>query len=840
MSETHQVRLTDVSGDVDAVVRAVRDTTGLDEDGAGRIVETRGVVEQGVDRAAVAELCDRFESANADVAVEPTRITSATTPAFEPPTPPGQLASAAQTPGALAGRVVDARNPDRGVPGAGVVAFAADGEDALGSTVTNEDGAFVVESFGDAVTERYPDERPEVEFNAFLGDDELELSYVPFDWGAFEHGGTVTLRVHATGDGSALPTTDSGSVHAGDGSFGGDSVVTGTVRIGGEPCAGVTVRAFDADLRHERELGEARTDAEGRYEIRYGDGGDGPMRWRRDRGRLDDWLDTLETRTEARDVIETQIEDAVAAAERTALPEIRDWLVENVSVPDAVPGDERAEWSTERLLLDVETDACRQITRVAAAVESIQTLVFAVDRTGTAGGLGDLDLRNVDDAFEERWRWLGTYPKWKSALGVYLSPENVLLPTIRSQRSAAFDAVVEDLGSGGELPPRAAGDAIEQHASYVEDVCTMRPECGCLLPASGDVALAHDYDGDYVGYAFGSGADDHFYWRPFDPSRDAPERPAGLWHPLEPEDLDITSVVDVVGYGSTMYLFVRAKETDKENNEYAPGYLTYDVRGDDGWSEFTELELPDSSFSGVELELVYGEGTDHPPELVIEVPGWNEYFGHDYYFGQFDSEGNPPGSDDYDYLFFRRFVRPRDEPLRQVTRHGDHRLILLSEPPGSRGSAEERTAVVPPVTNTVPSWSAGRPPTSAWRTSSISGRNVHRCSPSAASSATSEGASSPGTVGTNSVPSASVGWPATVRSGTSHRWSPVAPSNANSPRPATYSVPSSTTGNPALPDQVSTPSSSETVVTCSPLSASMPTTALTNDCSPFSSVVAGT
>lgn len=46
-------------------------------------------------------------------------------------------------------------------------------------------------------------------------------------------------------------------------------VVTGTIQFGEETSDGVTVRAFDRDLREKRLLGEGITDAQGQYEIRY-------------------------------------------------------------------------------------------------------------------------------------------------------------------------------------------------------------------------------------------------------------------------------------------------------------------------------------------------------------------------------------------------------------------------------------------------------------------------------------------------------------------------------------------------------------------------------------------
>lgn len=447
---------------------------------------------------------------------------------------------------------------------------------------------------------------------------------------------------------------------------------------------------------------------------------DAPTRWRHSRSRRNEWLDTLESRIGTRDGVTEAVAEAVGAAEEAALPKFRDWLVETGSLPGRVASDERAEWLTERLLLDVETDACRETTRVGAAIESIQTLVFAIEQTGTNEGLREFDLTNVDDSFDERWRWLGTYPKWRSAMGVYFFPENLLLPTLREQQSAGFRDAADDLATGGDIAPASAGAVAERYADYFEDVCQMEPIGGCVVEVSdppAEIPLAGRYDDDHVGYAVGKPEwEDRYYWRPFDPAASEPEYPLGLWRPVDEipplRDEEVVGVIDTVGHGSTLYLFVSVAKKDRSDI----GYVTYDLGADAGWSEYSRIPLPgstvevggessDGSDDGgpdevsfllksdsyqFDVEFSYGQGLDQPPELVIGTSFViGDDFGHEFYIGSFDSDGNPPTRSSYEEVArpYRRYY-PDRIPLRKVTRHGDQRLLFISDSMRSGNASE--------------------------------------------------------------------------------------------------------------------------------------------------------
>lgn len=425
----------------------------------------------------------------------------------------------------------------------------------------------------------------------------------------------------------------------------------------------------------------------------------GPERWRRDLARLDDWQDTLESRIEARDAVAIQVEEAVEATEETILPRLRDWLVEAISLPDTTRGfDDRIEWLSERLLLDLETDACRETTRVGAAIESIQAMVFTLSQGRQTGGLDEIDLVNTDDNFDERWRWLGTYPKWKSAMGVYLYPEVVLLPAVREQRSEGFDRVLETMteGRNSQNPAATASTAADHQVEYFRDVCNVHLEAGCIVddevPPDSPQA---DALGSYMGYAFGratGGGEIVYYYRRFDPSNRHPERPAGLWQRIQPlDDESVSEFPGAVANGSIIYLFVVANKSRSDRAQDL-GYLTYDVDDDEGWSDVEWIDLPgeteeiggerhakaanDGTFR---ITIPHGGTSAQPVEFFVSLPdeAVDDYFSVSYdnprrlYRGQFRDD--PPERGNYEQ------VDDLDEQLvTAVVNHGSDHYVFTN------------------------------------------------------------------------------------------------------------------------------------------------------------------
>jgi hypothetical protein len=93
-----------------------------------------------------------------------------------------------------------------------------------------------------------------------------------------------------------------------------------------------------------------------------------------------DWQDTLQSRIDQQDAIQQGLDTAIGAVEQLTLPVLRDALIQASAASGTTP-EEKGEWITARLLIDARVDGCQMTTRVAQAIETLQTLIFDL-RTG--------------------------------------------------------------------------------------------------------------------------------------------------------------------------------------------------------------------------------------------------------------------------------------------------------------------------------------------------------------------------------------------------------------------------------------------------------------------------
>ena len=91
------------------------------------------------------------------------------------------------------------------------------------------------------------------------------------------------------------------------------------------------------------------------------------------------WLDLLQGRADQEQTIMQSLQTAVSATEEAALPPLRDALLATESA--VVPGRNVANWLTQRLLIDVRTSGSVLTTRTKQAIETLQSIIFAL-RTG--------------------------------------------------------------------------------------------------------------------------------------------------------------------------------------------------------------------------------------------------------------------------------------------------------------------------------------------------------------------------------------------------------------------------------------------------------------------------
>jgi len=173
------------------------------------------------------------------------------------------------------------------------------------------------------------------------------------------------------------------------------------------------------------------------------------------------WVDALEARIAQEAAIASGLESAVSSVEGLTLPLLRDALL----VAADVEGDalsSRAEWLTQRLLIDFRMSGLQLTTRVAQAIETLQELLFSL-RTGqleqdtllafaplesigaVANGTSRIDLfgRSQDDVLWHRV-WDGRWRSWRSlgplpGAGNSFRPSN---PAVVAHGDGRLDLVV--------------------------------------------------------------------------------------------------------------------------------------------------------------------------------------------------------------------------------------------------------------------------------------------------------------------------------------------------------------------------------------------------------------
>ncbi len=171
-----------------------------------------------------------------------------------------------------------------------------------------------------------------------------------------------------------------------------------------------------------------------------------------------------------------QAEAAVGRVKDYALPDIRANLISYALYPLIGTNPRNPAITTARQLgnylhIDLEVEPCAHTTRLASAIEALQSWVEAF-RTGREDPGYYLMFYSPADQFELVWDWLRSYGTWQAAQSVLLYPENFLLPSVRQERSEAFKSLLDELAGTG------TDRALIQDAV---DACRVRIACRYLL-----------------------------------------------------------------------------------------------------------------------------------------------------------------------------------------------------------------------------------------------------------------------------------------------------------------------------------------------------------------------
>ncbi|GEO13531.1 neuraminidase-like domain-containing protein [Microvirga aerophila] len=353
-----------------------------------------------------------------------------------------------------------------------------------------------------------------------------------------------------------------------------------------------------------------------------------------------EWQETLRSRLGSEQSVSEALTSAVRAVEGSTLLALRAALIAASDAVGASP-EERAEWITQRLLIDARAGVCQSSTRVGQMIETVQTLIFGL-RTGQFKPLEQLPLKLVSDEFDEEWKWLGSYATWRAAMFVFLYPENILAPVLLRPQTPAFAQLIQGTRAT-RLSPDQACHLARSYTDYFADVCSLEIEATCQAEAqmyAGEGCDRTPSAKQSMLFMFGCARGGKVYWSSFD-AHSSPARAQTPWQ--EVPGLSNIRVVRIVGahayyrrapaeaYGGTfgiamptgfasvlfshIYLFCITSEAGRHALRFAK--LRLDDFG--AWEgDAAELPMPPGGFSSLsEIHVVQTQNVFQPPELVF-------------------------------------------------------------------------------------------------------------------------------------------------------------------------------------------------------------------------------
>lgn len=191
------------------------------------------------------------------------------------------------------------------------------------------------------------------------------------------------------------------------------------------------------------------------------------------------WADLLEARINQEQTIIQALQQAVSTTEEITLPLLRDAYILRSSVPGNGL-EAKADRLAKLLLTDTKAGGCQMTTRVSEAINTLQLLLWGVRTGQLKDTFSNLNFDDETEAnFDRIWQWIGSYATWKSAMQVFLFPENIVLPTLKPLRSHGFSSLIENLLP--QLTPEQACQAGHTYSAYFQDICSLEVQATCQV-----------------------------------------------------------------------------------------------------------------------------------------------------------------------------------------------------------------------------------------------------------------------------------------------------------------------------------------------------------------------
>lgn len=329
-----------------------------------------------------------------------------------------------------------------------------------------------------------------------------------------------------------------------------------------------------------------------------------PNPWRAPHQEIKTWEDTVESRVDQEQGSKGVWETVLEQTEDKTMPVMRDALIMALQ-NNCESKDETAERLAKMLFVETKDNCCVKHTRISFAIETLQGFIFAL-QSGVYDTYIDGFSLNAPD-FDIEWEWLGSYATWRSAVFVFIYPENLLYPTLKRLQSPAFITLSETIQNASRFSPEDACIAAKNYQSYFEDIsqlemlCTTNTTASVFIRNNGDCCHdVQDTENRFMSFYFGrSAVSKKYYWsaKPFD--ENTPNSP-GFW-----EELSLGSDKKFIGAYvlATKFDSIGGSSLDSsiwlfyhywKDNKFKMVYITKDltIAGSE-WSDENEMDLDD-------------------------------------------------------------------------------------------------------------------------------------------------------------------------------------------------------------------------------------------------------
>lgn len=287
-----------------------------------------------------------------------------------------------------------------------------------------------------------------------------------------------------------------------------------------------------------------------------------------------------------------------------------------------LPTNEIARQYSNELLINCEYDVCFRTTRVSQAISTLQQLITSL-RNGFLRDTHPALVFSSSD-FREEWKWLGSYEKWRSAMKIFLYPENILDPALKTATSPKFTELIGKIRRERRLSRTKADQYIAEYQAYFQDICKSRIVANCQAP----VKYAGGAFQEILFMSFISNSNKVYYSSYFTSIEEntEPDDPT-FWEKLPglEENIKSIQILKAIPYRNSkneraIYFFFRGYD---RWGEKSLKYMLFNLELLKWDEEVKEIALPINSYSTIHIEQRNGEET--PPRIIIAESGLDEH-----------------------------------------------------------------------------------------------------------------------------------------------------------------------------------------------------------------------